>query len=108
MYTHTAPPTPTLAITALATVCPAPSTFTFDANGNADPHGNTVTYPPPCGPTTVTFNTTAAAPTGTPARPATATAVTDPAARTPIPANCPSTVPDPGRESNTRAGDMGT
>ena len=56
----------------------------------------------------VTFNTTADASAGTPPRPATTNSVTTPLARTPTPADSPSTVAMPARVSSRRAGDNAT
>src|SRR4051794_5409493 len=78
----------------------------FDAFGRSPPHGYTVTNPGRSGSVTVTFNDTADASAGIPARPAIGRASTDPAPRDPIPRNWPSTVDMPGPDlvSNTRAG----
>ena len=102
---HTLPPSPILLTTAFGTTEPA-TKLRFDANGRSDPHGYTVTNPALFASTTVTFNTTAAAPPGTPPRPVTCNSVTEPAARSPPPSNKPSTVdkPAPTRVSNNRAG----
>ena len=81
-YTHTWPLVPIRATTALAIVCPV-AKLRFDASGIAFPHGNTVMNPADCASTAVTFNVTAAGLAGSPGRPVTVIAVTDPSARGP-------------------------
>ena len=63
-----------------------------------------MTNPDPAGSVTVTFNTTEVAFAGMPPRSVTVNSTVPPAATTPPPWNCPSTVVPPGRVSNNRAG----
>src|SRR5664280_329967 len=94
----TLPFAPTGAMTRFGTLW-AFTKFRFDAVGRADPSPNTVTYPPPVGAVTVTFNTTAATPeAGTPPRPATCRCTVPPAGTAALAA------PTPARVSNNRAG----
>src|SRR4051812_49058630 len=79
--------------------------FRFDAFGRPPPLGNTVRNDDAVGSTAVTFNTTAATPDdGTPPRPSTGRSNVAPAPSDPPPARDPSTVENPGRVSNKRAG----
>src|SRR4051794_7999254 len=76
----------------------------FEVRGRAPSHGYTVTKPEPEPPSAVTFNTTDAAPAGTPPRPVIGSTNVDPGALAPAPSCLPSTVVSPGRVSSRRAG----
>src|SRR4051812_39268580 len=99
---HTDAPLPIFASTTLATACLA-AKLRLDAHGWVAPHGNTVRYPAPVGPTAVTFSTADPIPSaGNPARGPTVNGVTLPAGRTPAPWDWPSTVEPSDRVSMSR------
>src|SRR6478735_4009883 len=90
---------PTLVMTELATVCPAPK-LRLDASGRAAPVGHTVRYDAAVGSVTVTFSATAPTPVaGTPPRPTTTMVVSTPALSFPVPAYWPSMVAEPAAEA---------
>src|SRR6056297_3030538 len=76
----------------------------FEATGRGAPQGKTVRNPRADGRTAVTLNIAALASASTPPRPATRTSTVRPAATLPTPANNPSTVDSPKRESINRTG----
>src|SRR3954447_4995206 len=109
--TEPAPPTNRHAVPSAARATMAPfaadvsaTKLRFEVSGSGRSHGYTVTKPEPEPPSAVTFNTTDAAPTGTPARPAIGSTNVDPGALGPAPSCLPSTVVSPGRVSSKRAG----
>src|SRR4051812_46833198 len=109
--TEPAPPTKRHTVPAAARGTMAPfatdvlaTKLRFEASGSAPSHGCTVTKPEPEPPSAVTFNTTDAAPTGTPPRLAIGSTNVDPGAFAPAPSCLPSTVVSPGRVSSNRAG----
>src|SRR5215510_11827834 len=96
----TLPPLPTCTTTRFGIVSPV-TKFKFDANGRATPVGHAVKKLCAVGFVTVTFSTTAVAPTGTPPRPVTCKSNDAP------PPNGATGAPFPDRVSNTRAGTNG-
>src|SRR5580765_4240192 len=95
-------------MTRLGTVWPVVM-FRLDATGRGSPAGQTVTKLGVVGSVTVMLMATAATPAaGTPPRPVTASSRVVWASTAPMPAKVPSTVDEPGRVSNNRAGDTGT